>query len=152
MYIFQKRPLSFILCVWLGGFFAFSSVSGYQRLALIALVPILFSLPFLFRSLASKRTLIILSSIALALSFLMSFAYFDLYFKADKRFEGEANIVGTVVSSEPESSRSTAIIIKSDNVNGEYLSKYTFVMRMKNSDMPLLEVGDLVSFSADLVG
>ena len=152
MYIFQKRPLSFILCVMLGGFFVFSVFNGFLRYLPIVFSLILALLPFIFKELRSKKTLLLVAAASLLISILASFLYFDLYFKAEKRFDDEVTVEAVVLSIEPSTSYSSSLLIRSENINGEPFSEYKFYMNMKSTEITQIEVGDKISFKAMVDG
>ncbi len=94
MGIFEKRPLSIILCILLGGFSLFVLLQNVLRWILV-ISAILFLLVFLI---LHKRFGIfpIVSAIVLLLSFALSFIYFECYFPIYNRVKGPAVIKGEI--------------------------------------------------------
>ena len=119
MKIFDKRPLSLILCVLLGGFVFFSTSSTAFQITIssIGALLLLFAI-FVPLKEFKGRILTVISAVAIMIGCLCSFLYFDLYHRIDKKFDGEVEISGVV--SECESySYGRNIAIKIESVNGE---------------------------------
>ena len=119
MKIFDKRPLSLILCMLLGGFVFFSVSNAACRIAIasIAAVILLFAL-FVPLKEFKGRILTGICAVAIMIGCLFSFLYFDLYHRLDKRFDGEVEITGVVIEYE-SFSYGKNLGIKIETVNGE---------------------------------
>ncbi len=125
MNIFDKRPLSLILCVMLGSFvfFAFCDILWIKNIVLISLF-----LSFICTFIKPIKNYIkpVFSRVVIIcaiLSVIASSIYFDAWFKAYKRYAEEATLVGTITEIENYTYQK-GIIIKTDNINGDYLSNY----------------------------
>ena len=94
MGIFEKRPLSIILCILLGGFSLFVLFQNVLRW-IFFISACLFLLIFLI---LRKRFgfFPIVSAIVLLLSFTLSFIYFECYFPIYNRVKGPAIIKGEI--------------------------------------------------------
>lgn len=150
MKLFDKRPLSLILCILLGGFVIFSFGDDKIRACLVILSVIL----FLFsRVLAMKnwhRTLLTVSSVTLILSIIFSYVYFDLWFKAYERFDSEVEIKGTVVEMNSSSYNSTTYLIKTDDINGEPFTDYKITVNLSEDESVGIILGTRITFKAKL--
>ena len=152
MYIFQKRPLSLILCILLCGFFVFSTFEGAFRYLPIAIAPLLLIVGVIITPMRRRYLVVLLSALALIVSSALSYIYFDLYFKAYERFEGRVSIEATVLSITPSTEYSSKILVKSTEVNGEDFSSYKFVIWLSKDDFQGIGEGDRISYFATLSG
>ena len=94
MNIFNKRPLSLVLSIGLGGFFLFSKSNALIRviLCVIAILPGIIS--FYLNKSRHNVKLYKVISVVLLIAFLLSFLYFDLSFNIYDKYEDEIEIVG----------------------------------------------------------
>ncbi len=120
MKIFDKRPLCLILCIILGSFVIFT-YCGFFTLIIPALFLTISFFKYFSKIISAKfsRLLALLSILAI----LFSFIYFDLYFPAYKRFDGDSILVGTVMDIE-EGSYYNLVTIKTENINEKPLTTY----------------------------
>lgn len=157
MNIFNKRPLSLILCITLGAF-VFSSFYDdvFSRTALIFVAIIAFSLSFLknIRKHASP-VLIRIIAVCSIIATLFSFIYFDLWFKAYDRFEGDVKIVGKIEEIEYKSQRSS-VLVKTSEIENASLSRYKLIVYLDNEEYygysigsSVEIVGTITSFTSD---
>ena len=149
MNIFNKRPLSLILCITLGAF-VFSSFYDdvFSRTALIFVAIIAFSLSFLknIRKHASP-VLIRIIAVCSIIATLFSFIYFDLWFKAYDRFEGDVKIVGKIEEIEYKSQRSS-VLVKTSEIDNASLSRYKLIVYLDNEEYYGYSIGS----SVEIVG
>ena len=144
MKIFYRRPLSLILCIMLGAFSLFAKIGQNSRyflwvIALIILALSLFKLGNGKFSSPLFRTCII----AFLIASIFSHFYFNLYFKAYERFEGEVSLSGTVTEISTNEYY-TSLSIKTSDVNSSVLSRYKLIARVdteKLADFPKIKVG-----------
>ncbi len=153
MNIFEKRPLSLILCIGLGGFFLFTFENIILRISLaaIAVLPLIFS----FISTFEKRTLMLMriSGIVLLLSFLLSFLYFDLYFKLYNRYEKRVEIVGVVEEIAPSSTAYTQrLTVEIESINGKDARGYKVYAYPTKTDSKGIIENTRISFTTTLGG
>lgn len=128
MNILGKRPLSVILCTMMGSFAFFAFTEGFFAARIIlAALPItvllcVFLLPKLKRS--GLRNGFTAAVCALSLfCMLLSFLYFDIWFKPYKRFENESvTIVATVTDMPDQKDKTTTLNVR--HVNGKAFSAY----------------------------
>ena len=123
MKIFDKRPISLILCVALSGFVFFTRGIDYLRVA-VPTVAITLFLISLFVKNQEKHTLALMRicSLVIILCSVLSYLYFDIYFFASNRFGDRVSIVGEVTEIDFES-YNDKIEIKSESVNSKPFSK-----------------------------
>lgn len=125
MRIFEKRPLSLILCIMLGGFSVFSGTKVYVRLITAALSLILFSLSFIRRWFNKKSAdLIRIICIPVFLSMLLSILWTSTFFPREY-FDQEADIIGQVKAIERQSN-GCKITLRTDTIN-ERSEEYTLL-------------------------
>lgn len=124
MKIFDKRPLSLILCMLLGGFVFFSVFNDAWRIAIssIGLLILLFAL-FVPLKEFKGRVLTVICSAAILVGCLLSFLYFDLYYFVDEDLKGEVEICGVVTESESFSYGKELTII-TETIDGEKVRKH----------------------------
>ena len=152
MNIFEKRPLSLILCIGLCGFFLFTFESIVLRSILIILsfLPLIISRLFNFnnrRQFVSQAV-----CISLILSFLLSFFYFDCWFKAYEKFEGEVQIEGVVEDYSLTNSYTKRLTVKVKSINGRNARGYKFYAYASKSDADNIICGTEIKFNATLTG
>ncbi len=150
MKIFDKRPLSLILCVMLGGFVVFSFFKesfGHIACILALILPIL---PFIFKQISKYRKTFIILSVALLISMLSSFLYFDCFFKVDEHYDGNVSVSGEVEDIILSTSYSGYVIINAEVSNGEDSSSCNLKADLGIDDIKKLQVGDSISFYATL--
>jgi len=149
MNIFDKRPLSLVLCIMLGGFVIFSLYEAL-RIFLIAFALLLPLVPFFVKRLCKKRILFIISSIALLFSILFSYLYFDKHFKVYERFsDQETEIEGTVTDITQKNSYSKIITVKSKSIDGEK-ETVKLNLRLPLEEAKSIEISDSIVFKATL--
>ncbi len=148
MKIFDKRPLSLILCVALCGFVFFTRGVDYLRIAVptVALTVLLVSF---FVKNQDRHTLILMRicSFAIALCSVLSYLYFDIYFFAANRFEDRVSVVGEVSEFDFDG-YSNRVEIDCESVNSEPFSRYKLVAYIDNEDTVNVSIGSKISFTA----
>ena len=150
MKLFDKRPLSLILCIMLGGLVFFTRGNDFVKYAIpvfaIGLIIIyLFSL-----ILHSPKTILLTSGIALVISMLFSNLYFNGYFYAANRFDDEVSITATIVEIQGQTSYSSGYIIETDDINGEPFTRYKLSLYLDSEESEQLTVGSVISFKCEL--
>ena len=88
MNIFDKRPLSLILCIWLGGFVFFSAGTSTVRAITLIISLIILVIYLLFRIRSVKKTILLASSIALLTSIITSQIVFGVIYNPTGSFSG----------------------------------------------------------------
>ena len=126
MNIFHKRPLCLILCIGLCGFFLFSLEITALRIALPIFAILLGIISIIIKNPSYNRMMLIVISVIIIISCLLSYLYFDQYFKAYKIYEGEIEIVGTVEVVSQSSSYTTRLLVDAEKINGEDVIGYNF--------------------------
>ena len=146
MNIFDKRPLSLILCIWLGGFVFFSTgtplIRAITLIASVALIAVYLLL--LIRNI--RKHIILASSIALLLSVIASQVVFGVIYNPTDRFNGENNITGSVT----EISRSTysaSVILKTQSVGDEKYQNRRVLLRLSSNEAKSISIGDTLTVS-----
>ncbi len=153
MNIFDRRPLSLILCLamWSFVFFTFTSSIAVKIIALcipIIIFVLSFVPKFVLLLKSSKAYLITLSAVLL-FSAIFSFVYFDLWFYPAKRFEGaEVTLNGTVV--DRDDLNTEAFTLKTTGINGEPFSSYYIRFYLDTEKYPSIDVGSVVEFTCVL--
>ena len=153
MKIFDKRPLSMILCVMLGGFVIFCFGNQAVRIALISLsVLILSALLLLKRKRKSTKILVCALSLSLLLSSLLSYLYFDCYFHNNERITNEESEIVGVITEEREYDGFYSFTFKCKELSGEEVAdfKTTFIYDFRESEKNF-DVGDTVLLRGILI-
>ena len=145
MNIFDKRPLSLILCIMLGGFVFFSVGSTFVRIALIAAAIVLCTVFLYFYIKKSSKPIIIFSAAALAIGILASHIYFSLLFNPYDRYEGGCEIEADVTDSDT-GSYTTSYVLSVKTVNGDKIYGRKALVRLYDVDANKIRVGDTIKF------
>jgi len=158
MHIFEKRPLSIILCILLGGFSLFALFSDLLRwillsAALIALVALI---------ILRKRAGIfpIVSIVALLFSFGLSFCYFDLYFPIQNRVIGQKEIKGTITSIVYQEIYGSKFTIQTEKIDGAPFSSCKLLVTVESEeffdsfsvDDTVIILGEIEEFTSTNIG
>lgn len=152
MNIFDKRPLCLILCIGLCGFLFFTLDNPVFKIAIPIIAVLLGIIPLIFKKFKKKRALMWLSSAALLIACLLSFLYFDLYFKAYDIYDGEIEIVGTVEEVSESSSYSNRLLVKVESIDGKSCWGYKFYAYPTKAKSKGVIEGARISFKARLDG
>ena len=148
MSIFRKRPLCMILCMMLGGFALFWKVSGMATLLLFLAVLGGSVLTFLFRRKAGIFPSVLLAF--LSLSFLLSHLYFDLWFFADRRIDGEHEIHASVTEIAYAKSYGAAFTVETEPIGDIPFSRYRLLIHT-TAGAASLTVGEKIRFRAEIL-
>lgn len=151
MNIFEKRPLCLILCIGLCGFLFFSFENRLLRILVPAVAILLFILSFILRKDKYKQIIMRLSAGAILLAGILSFLYFDLYFKAYDLYDGQVEIVGTVEAVTETSSYTSRLFVRAESINGKD-SSYCFYAYPTKSEAKGVIEGTRIKFKANLDG
>lgn len=140
MYLFEKRPLSIILCILLGGFSLFVLFPIFLRWILLA-AALLFLLVLIFLRKKAGRFPIV-AAITLLISFGLSFCYFELYFPIQNRVVGQKEIKGTITSITYQERFGAEFTIQTDKIDGIPFSASKLLVTIESEEF-------LDSFSVD---
>ncbi len=134
----------------LGGLTLFTRGSELTKSVLIFAAIGLFIAFIISLLLKKKKPMLIILSAALLFSMIFSNLYFDKWFYASNRFDGEVRIKGTLTELISENYYTTIYIIKTESINDESASSYKLSVYFDNDDAAMFSVGDVVEFSATL--
>ena len=150
MNIFDKRPLSMMLCIMLGGF-VFVCIAGTIFKIILTACILLTLLLLYIRPLRSliKIGLLRVSLICLLLAVIFSHIYFDLWFKCYDRFEGESYIVGEITDMSTKGGTAT-LELKTDSINDAPLSKYNLMVYVDTAEYYGYSIGSKISFKGKI--
>ncbi len=151
MNVFEKRPLCLILCIGLCGFLLFSLDSTVLRIILVAISILLLFFSIILRKHKTRRIILLLASIAILLALLLSFLYFDLYFKAYDLYDGEVEIIGTVEAVTESNSYTQRLLVKAESINRSPVNYRFFAYPSKTDAKGVIE-GTRIYFKAELDG
>lgn len=152
MNIFKKRPLFLILCIGLSGFFLFTIENFIIRFLLIAIGVATLILTFILRLDAKKKTIVRISSIILLISVILSYVYFDLWFKAYDVYDDEIEVVATVKDKSATNSYTTRLLVKCESIDGRKVHGYKFYAYLNKQDATNIVYGTKISFKTTLSG
>jgi len=152
MNIFDKRPLSLILCITLGSFVFFSFYESlFLRITSVFIILTAIILSFINPLKKHINPILVrIAAISSLLAILCSFIYFDLWFKAYERYDGEAHIVGEVQEIK-HSSYSSSVIISTSDINGKLFSKYKLTVYLNNEEYYGYSIGSKVKLKGEIV-
>jgi len=150
MKIFDKRPLSLILCMLLGGFVFFTVSDTAWRIAVlsIAVLLLLFAI-FAWVKVFKGKVLVIFCAVAILLGCLLSFLYFDLHFFIADKYSDEARISG-IVTDTTSHSYGRNLTISIETVNGERVSKHTVLAFASLDECEGISDGSRITFSGKI--
>ena len=152
MNVFEKRPLALILCIGIGGFFLFSLENAVLSAIVLGIAILLGIFSFILKIGKPKRILIRIASGVVLLSALLSFLYFDLYFKAYEIYDDRVEIVGTVEEVSESSSYTARLLVKSESIDGKFKTGYRFFAYPTKVEAKGIIKGTRIKFSASLEG
>ncbi len=141
-----------ILCIGIGGFLLFSFDRLILKLLVIAIAVLLGILSVFLRKDKGKRILLIIGCGALILASLLSFIYFELYFKAYERYEDEIEVVGVVEGVSESSSYSLRLLVRVEKINGKPTRGYRFYAYPTKTEANGVVEGAKISFKTKLDG
>ncbi len=144
MNIFDKRPLSLILCIWLGGFVFFSSGTTAYRVAVLISAVVLLTAYIIFLTYKKQKHILIACAAALLLSSAMSHVTFDVIYNPGGKFEADSKITATVVDIS-YGSYSASLTLKTDSVNGEAYKNRRVLLRLSSTEARDISVGDILT-------
>ncbi len=153
MKLLDKRPLCIVILAMLCGLVFYAQFSDtLPCFAIIISLSGLLSVLFLiWRFLFKKRgVLLLVTAAALLFTLLFSYLYFDLWFKAYERFDGEVHAEGIVLSVDKSNTGTCTVAVRCDNINEEPCSSYKLMMRLDEEDAEFLAAGAVISFDCEL--
>lgn len=115
MSFFEKRPLSTILCILLGGFSLFTLIPSSIRIFVLIAVALLLLISFILHR--KIGFLPFVSTIILLISFAFSFLYFDQFFPIYDRVTGPTVITGRVTDISYQESFGAMFTMKTKRIN-----------------------------------
>ena len=119
MKLFDRRPLSLILCIMLGGFCLFIRFEPLVSLLSGVAFFAVFCLTFVFKHLFMGRDVIVkVSLIALTISIFLASLWSYIFFPRNYYGE-EVTVEGLVTYSEHTDEMSSTVVIKTDKINGK---------------------------------
>ena len=151
MNIFHKRELSLILCIMLGAFVIFTlSDSFVGKIIYAVLFSLVLALAFFVKfGNSAKNTMLKIISIASLIAMMFSFIYFDLWFKAYERYDGDVEITGTVMDMSTDT-YTTKITLKTDTVNDTPFSKYKLIVYVNSDEYHNFSIGSKIKFNGEI--
>lgn len=155
MNIFAKRPLSIIITLMLSVFFIYANLqSALAKIILCSAV--IFIFVFLFILTAVRKARLLFQKIAVGcviLTLLFCNIYFDFWFKAYERTDGEeVYITGEITDIERVSSYNTEVTVKTEKISNYKFCSYKIIFFIPHKDALTLSVGAKISFNATLCG
>ena len=146
MNIFDKRPLSLILCISLAAFVIFSfNENLYARIAVVAIILCVgvgsFARPC---NGSSKVKLTRLTAVFSLVAVIFSFVYFDLWFKAYDRYDEEKVTINGIIEEFDTSSYQTKIYLRTTDVNDTAFSRYDLIVYVDKSEYYGFSIGSEV--------
>ena len=143
MKLFEKRPLSLILCIMLGGFSFFADRSRIISLTVASVSVFLFALTFILGDLPKgAKALVRVSCIAFSVSVMLAMLWNTLYFPS-AHYETEIECVGTVITADHTESSHSALVLKTEQINGSR-DKHTIYITGEKSELSGINAGDKI--------
>lgn len=152
MKLFDKRPLSLILCVMLGGFVVFSYGDPTLKSSLLIFSLLLLVCSYTLHLNFRHKILLLISSLGLIFSILFSYIYFDMWFRAYERFDGEVTVSAVISDVKFSEYNTNTYILETDNINGAPFSQYSLSMNLPAEDSNGLLPGVKITVKGELDG
>ncbi len=155
MNIFAKRPLSIIITLMLSAFFIYANLqSALAKIILSACAVILLIMLFIVTAVRKSKLLFHKITVgAIILTLLFCNVYFDFWFKAYERTDGEeVYITGEITDIERVSSYNTEVTVKTEKISNYKFSSYKIIFFIPHKDALSLADGAKISFNATLCG
>ncbi len=150
MRLFYKRPLALILCIMLGGLLLFTRCSELFRIFTVIFVSALLVIFIITVIKKNTKFIFLISAVALLVSIIFSYFYFDKWFYAAKRFDDEVFVEATVCEELKATTYSKKYSVKTDNINGEDNSSYKFILYVDKTISDRFTVGDVIKFKCTI--
>ena len=125
MKLFEKRSLSLILCIMLGGFTIYTRAGGALRSLPVIMIPLLLVAFVITLLIKRKKLILLICAVMLFISVLFSQIYFSLHFYAFEKYEDEVSVEGVIYKIDKSTGYSTKFLIKTDSIN-EKRAKHKF--------------------------
>ena len=148
MNIFDKRPLSLILCILLGGFVFFSLGEAVVRVILILCALVLFGASIYLYARKCGKVIILASAISLTVGILFSHIYFSLIFDTFDKYDGHSEVVADIESRDP-GTYTTSFVLNVKSINGDKISGRKVLLTLYDSDIGSMDIGDTISFTGE---
>ena len=145
MNIFEKRPLSLILCIILGGFSLFALSTPPIRIILISISTSALVVCAVVKRF--RRTSYIFHISLLALSFLLSFTYFNYLFYPSEHYNKSVDITGEVIEVDYNDNYAE-LDVKCTSIDQSRIRRKLKVYLYQ--DDARVDVGDVIAFNAKL--
>lgn len=156
MRLFDKRPLSLILCITLAVFVFFANSDKAYAIFIAAGTSVfVFIVSFIFpRIFRGAKGAIRIAAILVIPTLFISNIYFNSYFKADLRFgEESVKITGFVHEIDKKSSTTTdTAIIKTTDIDSAPYSKYTLIAYFTKEESQRLTAGTEITLVGSISG
>ena len=148
MNIFEKRPLSLILCIMLGGFSLFADTNTTIRLTVAAILLVLFVATFIFEhKIPGSNGIIRISLVAASIGILLSLCW-SLAFFPTKHYDNTVDVTARVYDIDT-SSYNAKITVKTIDIC-EQNDEHKLLLYINRDIAQTLEKYDIIKFSADL--
>lgn len=146
MKIFDKRPLSMILCIMLGGFVFFTDCVLWLKISVFLLASAsLILIQFLMKK-HKNRLIASISLIALLVSSLLSFLYFDCYFNVYNHYHDRIEITARVTETK-NTEYGASVYMQALSINGQ-AANHKLYAYVDVDTYPLVEKNTEVTFTA----
>ena len=151
MKIFDKRPLSLILCIVLGSFVFFTYIEfSIVKLTASIVLSVIFIITFIKpikKRIKPAFTRIMI--VTVLFSIIASYVYFDTWFKVYNRYQDEVTLEGTVTDIE-KMAYQTSVEIKTKNINNDLLSSYRLKAYLDSDKYYGFSIGSKVTLTGKI--
>ncbi len=149
MNIFEKRPLSLILCIMLCGFSLFTDSGITIQLTGIAIALVIFTASWLFNDMFPEKLLLIrFACIALVVAISLSIIFVNIFLPVT-RFNRTCAIRGEVLEVDHTSAHSSSITIQTFTIDSANDSHKLLVYGSKD-ELSRVSCGDVIDFSGTI--
>ena len=148
MNIFERRPLSLILCIMLGGFSLFINFSAAFKILVIASLVVIFVATFIFdNKIRGSKAFLRFFTLILFVAVLLSLCWSLLYFPT-RHYDATVNLRAKVYDID-NSSYNVKIILSSEEISGKK-DKHKLILYTDRDTAQNLHKYDIVEVTATL--
>ena len=148
MNIFERRPLSLILCIMLGGFSLFINFTTLQKAIICALCVAFFASTFIFdNKIPGSKLLLRIFALALSLGILLSLIWSLLFFPS-KHYDTTVSVRAKIYDID-DSSYNAKIVLKTEEISSGR-DRHKLLLYLDRDTAQDFRKYDVIEFEADL--
>ncbi len=152
MALWKTRPLSFLVLLSLSGLSIFAIERIWVRITLIVTIALGLIVLLLYLHIKRQNLSIAIAALTVyAISLVLSFVYFGVWFFPDERFEGESVKITASVTQTSDNEFYTSLTVKTKDIDGKPFSRYKLILTSDSGLGAELIVGDVIEATVRLI-